>query len=93
MTMPGRLKNGNPTVPHRLFLRRLWTLQMLMPSIPQNGQTGDIKITSEMIQAGLREFTFYERGADDGAECIREIYTAMEEARLRGGDKATRRVG
>lgn len=41
-----------------------------------------ITITPEMIQAGLRELFQYERGADDGAECVRGLYIAMEEARL-----------
>ena len=53
----------------------------------------EIEVTPEMIDAGLCELTLYERGADDGAECIREIYVAMEEARLQRGGKKTRRFG
>jgi hypothetical protein len=47
----------------------------------------EIEITPEMIEAGLAELFYYERGADDGAECIAEIYTAMERARLQGARK------
>jgi hypothetical protein len=30
---------------------------------------------------------YYERGVDDGAECIADIYSAMEEARLSASRK------
>ena len=53
----------------------------------------DKGVTPEMIQAGLRELFCYERGADDGAECIRGIYAAMEEARIQGDGKSIRRSG
>ena len=45
-------------------------------------QDGEIEVTPEMIEAGLGLLFFYERGEDDGGECIREIYVAMEQARL-----------
>ena len=41
----------------------------------------DVEITPEMIEAGLELLFFYERGEDDGGECIREIYVAMERVR------------
>ncbi len=62
-------------------------------SDPKLTDCDDKGVTPEMIQAGLRELFQYERGADDGAEYIREIYVAMEEARLLGGGKETRRAG
>ena len=75
---------------------RQWPLatQKEQPMAKQDFQeTEQIEVTPEMICAGLRELTCYEPGADDGAECIRAVYAAMEEARLRGGGKATRRAG
>ena len=50
-------------------------------------QEQKIGITPEMIEAGLEELFYYERGADDGAECIAAIYGAMEQARLEGSGK------
>ena len=62
-------------------------------SDPKPSDRDDDEITPEMIEAGLRELTCYERGVDDGAECIRAIYSAMLEAKFLSGDKENRPVG
>lgn len=48
---------------------------------PKLPECDDVEITPEMIEAGLELLFFYERGEDDGGECIREIYVAMERVR------------
>jgi hypothetical protein len=51
---------------------------------PEKRQVGkEIEITPEMIEAGITELFFYERGSDDSDECVAAIYAAMEAARLR----------
>ena len=42
------------------------------------------RITPEMIEAGETELVFYEPGESYAAECVAEIYAAMEAARLQG---------
>jgi hypothetical protein len=49
----------------------------------QAGGSGVIEVTPEMIDAGLNELVLYEPGWDCGSDVVREIYTAMERARLR----------
>lgn len=56
-----------------------------MATCDDNGQPGaEIKATAEMIEAGEKEFFFYEPGESYAAECVAEIYAAMEAARLQG---------
>ncbi len=45
---------------------------------PAGAKDGEVEVTPAMIEAGLELLFFYERGEDDGGECIREIYVAME---------------
>ena len=55
----------------------------IMVHKPENGQAG-VAVTPAMIEAGERELFFYEPGESYAAECVAEIYAAMEAARLRG---------
>lgn len=44
----------------------------------------EIEVTPEMIEAGAIELFYYEPGEGYAAECVAEIYAAMEAARLQG---------
>lgn len=52
--------------------------------VESHGQASadEIKVTPEMIDAGLSELVLYEPGWDVGSDVVREIYEAMEKARL-----------
>ena len=50
---------------------------------PDARQAG-VEVTPEMIEAAEKELCFYEPGESYVAECVAEIYAAMEVARLQG---------
>ncbi len=57
-----------------------------MPQVEKR-QAG-VEVTPAMVEAGETELFFYEPGESYAAECVAEIYSAMEAARLQGLRKA-----
>lgn len=43
----------------------------------------DVEVTPEMIEAGLTALAWYDLAVDKGSLVVAEIYTAMEQERIR----------